>query len=117
MKPLALPRSLRACHRDDFATVLKQELATLDPDVFPLQQGLRHSSHAITDDLTFIVLKQHRDGETLTVKVGIFYRGVIGGCQCADDPTPADSIDEYCEVIVTIDRHSARCTLQPCADT
>ena len=41
------------------------------------------------------------------MNAGIFYRSVIGGCSCADDPTPVDEQAEYCEVVVEIDKVTA----------
>jgi hypothetical protein len=43
----------------------------------------------------------------IRVKAGIFYQGVLGGCSCADDPTPASEINEYCEVQLDIDKSTA----------
>lgn len=49
----------------------------------------------------------HRITETrdiVRVTAGIFFRGVIGGCSCTDDPTPASDIEEYCELRMDIAR-------------
>lgn len=43
----------------------------------------------------------------IRVKAGIFYQSVIGGCSCADDPTPVSEINEYCEVQLDIDKATA----------
>jgi len=48
---------------------------------------------------------------TLRVKAGIFYEGVIGGCSCADDPTPDSALTEYCELLLEIDRATAAATV------
>jgi hypothetical protein len=47
----------------------------------------------------------------LLVKAGIFYRGVIAGCSCADDPSPMDETSEYCEVLFEIDRRTGEATV------
>jgi len=42
--------------------------------------------------------------EIIQVKAGIFYKGIMGGCNCADDPTPDSKNNEYCEVQLDIDK-------------
>ncbi|HEB82718.1 MAG TPA: hypothetical protein ENJ11_07640 [Gammaproteobacteria bacterium] len=103
---------LRAHNRagDDtahFSRLLKQQLAELDPALLPLQQGLQHSSYALDDQLDFVLLDTRTNHDTLVLRVGIFYQGIVAGCSCADDPTPTDSVAESCEVKISIDRQSA----------
>ena len=45
------------------------------------------------------------------VKAGIFYSGIIAGCSCADDPTPVDEQNEYCEVQFEINKKTAEATV------
>ena len=90
----------------EFEVTLKQEMAHLEAKDFPLQQGLSQASVALDDGLKFIVLKTSEQAGQLTIKTGIFYKGVIGGCSCADDPTPIDEITEYCEVLLVIKKDS-----------
>jgi hypothetical protein len=78
-----LIKSLNAWGNPDFINVLKQEIEQLDGGQLPLQQGV------------------------IRAKVGIFYSGIITGCSCADDPTPAGEQNEYCEVQVDIDKATA----------
>jgi hypothetical protein len=35
--------------------------------------------------------------------VGLLFAGIIGGCQCADDPTPLDALPEYAVLEIRID--------------
>jgi len=52
----------------------------------------------------------HRVAEmenVIRIKAGIFYHGIIGGCSCADDPTPTGENNEYCEVQIDIDKATA----------
>ena len=57
----------------------------------------------------FTLLVQHvaETDALIRVGAGIFYQGVLGGCSCADDPTPASDINEYCEVQLVIDKTTA----------
>jgi hypothetical protein len=43
----------------------------------------------------------------LWAKLGVFYAGLIAGCSCADDPTPPEAQNEYCELAVAIDPTTA----------
>lgn len=79
----------------------------MDVDQLPLQQGLSASSYALDHDLRAVMLKVTHEGDVIQVKAGIFYTGVISGCNCADDPTPVDEQPEYCEVQIDINVSTA----------
>lgn len=113
---LSLPRALQAWHSPDFKAVLKQELEAVDPQVFPLQEGLSFSSHALYDKVSAVILAVSEDPEYIQAKVGLFYSGVIAGCSCADDPTPIEPQNEYCEVSIAIDESTAAATVQLLTD-
>ena len=91
----------------DFEAVFKMELLSYDPGLLPLQQGLAYSSYALTDGLKVIVLSSEENKNTLLIKAGIFYNGIIAGCNCADDPTPDELYPEYCELMFAINRSNA----------
>jgi len=103
----SLPESLNAWHSAAFNQTLKNELCALNPDLLPLQAGLQHSSYAIADNLSVIILNAKESTNNLHIKTGLFYSGVIAGCNCADDPTPVDEITEYCEVMLSINKQTA----------
>lgn len=102
-----MPLSLKAWNTDSFDSTFKHEILSLNTDLLPLQQGLRNGSYAISDRLAVIILNTEHDNRSITIKAGLFYNGVIAGCNCADDPTPIDETNEYCEVLVCIDRQTA----------
>ena len=113
---IRLPEVLDAWETAAFDRVLKQALGDLDPDLLPLQQALQRGSHVSAEPPTVMVVSRHASGEGLQVKVAICYSSVIAGCNCADDPTPTDeTLPEYCELQLDIDRVSAetRVTLLP----
>ena len=93
-----LTQSLQAWNTDTFNDILKKELCSINSDLLPLQQGLRQSSYAIGENLSATVLSVESDENYISVKAGLFYTGIISGCNCADDPTPVDEINEYCNV-------------------
>lgn len=104
-------KALHAWGTPEFPAVLKDEIERLDADLLPLQQGLARSSHVAARRPSAMILSAAADGRCLRARAGIFYAGIIAGCSCADDPTPVDEIDEYCEVGIDIDRHTAVVTI------
>ena len=113
---LSLPRALQAWNTPDFKAVLKQDLEEADPQVFPLQEGLSFSSHALYDKVSVVILAISDAPEEIQAKVGLFYSGVVAGCSCADDPTPIEPQNEYCEVLVVIEKSTAAATVELLSD-
>jgi len=104
---MQLSKALNAWNNPAFEKTLKQEIQSLDGKLLPLQQGLSHSSYAIEDDFSVVILGVSEGNGSIYVKAGIFYTGVIPGCSCADDPTPNNEYAEQCEVEFTIDKRTA----------
>jgi hypothetical protein len=100
---LRLEHSLQAWGSPEFETVLKRELAQQASEL-PLQQGLATGNYVLDAPLTVVINSVADTGGTIRVMAGVFYQGVIGGCSCADDPTPISDINEYCEVRLDIDK-------------
>lgn len=111
-----LPLSLQAWDSDEFTDIIKQEVCSLDAELLPLQQGLKYSSYAISDRLSMSILNISHNEESITVKAGLFYNGIIAGCSCSDDPTPTDETTEYCDVLFCIDRKTAKTSVELVAD-
>ena len=55
-----------------------------------------------------MVLQSSASAHSIDLKVGIFYTGIIAGCSCADDPSPMDTQNEYCEILLTLDRQTGQ---------
>jgi len=85
---------------DDSFKLTVQKLTVKE---LPLQKGLTQSSIAIDDNLNVVVLDKNLENGFVKVKAGIFFSGVIAGCNCSDDPSPVDLQNEYCEVLFSID--------------
>ncbi len=113
---MKLNLSLQAWHSDAFIAVLKREICALDASLLPLQQGLSHSSYAIADKLSATILSVAEDDSSIIVKAGLLYTGIIAGCNCADDPTPVDENNEYCEVAFHINKETAETTVSIISD-
>ena len=107
---------MSALNDPEFKTVLKEEIEQLDASVLPLQQGMSHSSYVSGDKFNVMILGVSEDADYLHVKTGIFYSGVIAGCNCADDPTPVDEQPEYCEIEFNIDKTRAEATIRLLSD-
>jgi hypothetical protein len=103
---MQLDQALRAWGMPDFRAILEQEI-TRGADQLPLQQGLSTGNYATNDPVTVMIQSVAEMENVIRVRAGIFYQGVIGGCSCADDPTLASEINEYCEVQLDIDKTTA----------
>jgi len=108
---IRLPQSLNAWETPGFRDALKLEIEQLDAGLLPLQQGLAVSSYVTERPFQVMILSVREEAGSIQVRAGIFYTGVIAGCSCADDPTPVDELNEYCEVQLVIDRKTAETTV------
>jgi len=105
-----LHKSLAAWGSESFPQVFKQEVESLKAEQLPLQSGLTRSSYVGNSGFE-IIFQSSQDGpESIAVKAGVFYSGVIAGCNCADDPSPVEEQTEYCVLQFDIDRISAEAT-------
>ena len=112
MIEMQLSKALNAWNTPAFEQVLKQEIQSLHGKLLPLQQGLSHSSYAIEENFSVVILGVADDDTAIYVKSGIFYTGVIPGCSCADDPSPDNTYTEYCEIELSIDKSTAETSVR-----
>lgn len=101
-----LPKSLAAEGSSDFSPALKHELEAQAARL-PLQQALAGSSTVSSERIEVMVIRHEADADRIRAKVGVFFSGIVAGCSCADDPTPVEARNEYCELLVDIDRRTA----------
>jgi len=113
---IQLTKSLNAWGTPDFENILKAEIAQLGAEQLPLQQGLSTSSYALDDKLKVRIISVSAGADLIHAKAGIFYSGIIAGCSCADDPTPVEEQNEYCEIVLDIDRMTAETTINLLAE-
>ncbi len=99
-----------------FNDILKTELEQLGVTQLPLQQGLAFSHVALDTHLKVIILASSETNNNIIVKAGIFYTGIISGCNCADDPGSVDEQNEYCEVQLDIKKISGDTVVSFLAD-
>ena len=104
---IKLVHALRAWNTPTFKETLQQEVEQLDKTELPLQQGLSHSSYVGNEAFKIIILSTSEDSDSIFTKTGVFYTGIIAGCNCSDDPTPVDEQTEYCELNFSINKETA----------
>lgn len=102
-----LKESLNAWGATDFNDCFKAEVERLPHAALPLQQALAYTACVSREPFTVMVLNASDEGDGIRVKAGVFYTGNIGGCSCADDPTPNDTMREHCELQFDIDKVTA----------
>ena len=108
---IQLSQTLLSWGTPDFTAVLKQEIGQLDANVLPLQQGLTSGNYVTADPISVMIHSVAEMENIIRVRAGIFYQGILGGCSCADDPTPTSESNEYCEVQLDIDKQTATTTV------
>ena len=108
---IRLAKTINARGTPGFTDVLKRELEQIDPEQFPLQQGLSAGSHVQSDGFNVMILGVSEENDFICARAGIFYTSIIAGCSCADDPTPISELSEYCEVQFDIDRKTGETTV------
>lgn len=111
MRCIKLLKTVNALNTSEFNDVLKRELEGLPPAALPLQEGMAYSSYTTGNDFQVIILKTSQEDGVLHVKAGVFYTGVIAGCNCADDPSPVEEQPEYCDLLFTIHLSTAETTV------
>jgi hypothetical protein len=104
MTDFSLPRALAAWGTPGFADVFRNEVEHLDARLLPLQQGLSGTSWVADAPFKVMLIAATDAGTRIRVKAGIFYSGLLGGCSCADDPTPLEPQPEFCELWFEIDK-------------
>lgn len=105
-----LEHSARAWGTPDFAEVLKQELAK-NVAHLPLHQALLGGNHISDEPVTVMINSATEMGGLIQIKVGIFFKGLLMGCSCSDDPGMPSESNEYCEAQIELDRGTATARL------
>ena len=102
-----LKKTLSAYHTTDFKLIAKKEISDIDAPLLPLQQGLSLSSYVGKTPFSVVILNVTEHIDSLDIKTGIFYTGIIAGCSCSDDPSPTDEQNEYCEILFSINKNTS----------
>lgn len=108
---IRLDKAVPAWGTPDFASILKREIEQLEAGQLPLQQGLSSGNYVAAEPFTATIISVVELEDLIRAKAGIFYKGVLSGCSCADDPTPTSESNEYCEVQLDIDKATSAATV------
>ena len=84
---------------------LKHELENLPAGTLPLEKCTNRGGFVDDSDLGVTILGVTDDEDSIQAKVGIFYKEIVGGCSCGDEPMVNNA---YCELQVVIDKSTAR---------
>lgn len=104
---IKLKKSIDRWGTDTFNKTLKEEIESLDAEQLFLQQALSASSYVTDTDFSVMIISVSESADTISAKAGVFFSGIIAGCSCADDPTPVDEQNEYCELLFDINKETA----------
>jgi len=104
---ITLRNALNTWGSEEFDNLLRADIDRMSVDQLPLQQALTSSSYALDNNIKSIVINKSENSDAIRIKAGVYYTGIIAGCNCADDPSPADEIPEYCVVRIDIDKKTA----------
>ena len=108
---IRLQKAARAWLAGDFESVLKGELEALPVGQLPLQQGMRVGNYLL-DEKPLVMIFSIVDGDGIVqIRIGVSYQGMIAGCSCADDPTPVEPVNEYCELYLALDKQTGEATV------
>ena len=103
---IRLSKSLDAWATPQFESVFIHELEALPVDQLPLQQALKVGNYALENEHSVMIHSVSDSEDTIHARVGVMYQSVIAGCSCADDPTPVEAVNEYCELEIALDRRT-----------
>lgn len=102
-----MPQCVAQWNTEHFQETFKDEVRQLDPHNLPLQSALKQSSVAVFNDIELVYISAVEDGGFIHIKAGVFYQGLVAGCNCADDPSPDELNNEYCELLFEINTENA----------
>jgi len=102
-----LQKTLESWGQPNFTESFKLEIGNLSAEELLLQKAQTHGNYTTTNNLGVTILSTNENEFRIEIKAGIFFTSAISGCQCADDPSPVDELNEYCEIYFTIDKSTA----------
>ena len=104
---IRLNTALAAWGTPEFRSILKEEIESLDSSQLPLIQAMRYGSVPLEGSVEAMIQTVEEKNDAIIVKAGIFFKSLIAGCACADDPTPENENNEYIELQLEINKSTA----------
>ena len=105
---IQLPDSVRNWNSAEFSSCFKREIRGLPSGTLPLQSRGMQNGLVDDSDLSLILLQTTETEDTYTIKTGIFFSEIIGGCSCGDEPAAENA---YCEIWVRIHKKTAEASI------
>jgi hypothetical protein len=113
MKVLRLGPGLGGGEGDQIDQALVRGLRTLPPGSLPLEAACTQGGIVDDRDAAFTVLGIDATPRWVTARVGIFFKELVGGCNCHDDPIESHA---YGVFQVEVDRTTGVTTISPVDD-
>ncbi|SMN11743.1 hypothetical protein SPBRAN_2037 [uncultured Candidatus Thioglobus sp.] len=89
----------------------KKSLKSLAVSDFPLKDCCQHSGDIEENSIDISILSSVEIEHGVQLKIGVFFREILAGCACSDDPSEAISYENgYCELQVNIDKTTEKIT-------
>jgi hypothetical protein len=95
---------IQSVDSDHFNAAFKVAIKSLSLEQLQLQQAVKNGSIALEEGITVMIISQQQNEDLLEIKIGIFFRSIIAGCNCADDPSPVETLEEYAEAWFSISK-------------
>lgn len=87
----------------------QQALKHLTLDNLPLIECCHHSGNIDEESIDINLLSSAEFEQVIQLKIGVFFREILPGCACSDDPSQAISYENgYCELQVEVDKTTAK---------
>ncbi len=101
---------------DDFFQYFQQAFTQLSLDELPLFVCCKYSGAIDRDSISLRLLSSRSDSQAIHLNIGVFFCEILSGCACNDDPSQAIMLENnYCELMVKINRADAKVTFASCA--
>lgn len=92
--------TLAAAGTPGFAATLAADLERRHADLRRLAAAASTTGYVEEQGLRTTLLGSGHDDGMLRVRLGLFFREVLAGCSCGDEPTTQEG---YCELVLVID--------------
>jgi len=92
------------CHTELF----KQAFKLIPIGDLPLSDCCQHSGDIDATSIEVTVFSSVETKQKIQFKIGVFFREVLAGCACSDDPSQAVAYENgYCELAAELDKTTA----------
>ena len=94
-----LSHIIKKWHQPNFPGLCKQALEALPSGTLPLEKATTQGGMVDDSNISICILNHRQNEDHFTIKFGVFFTEVIGGCNCHDDPLEANAYGEFIATI------------------